>query len=399
MHDSKYEEYEIIDETEEKMVELTASKQKKQKMPSYFKKVVAVTLVSSLLLGGFGGYIGSYFSNSKTSLSSDFASYADNTASEIQTMQVTEKGSIASMVAKAKQAVVAIDVEASNINKGFGSDVLKGSGSGVIISNDGYIITNNHVIEDANSIKVYLANGKDYLAKLIGTDPKTDVALLKIEATNLAFLPQGDSSMLHEGDVAIAIGNPLGMLSGTVTSGIISGQDRAITIDGKSMNLLQTDAAINPGNSGGALIDASGKLIGLVVAKSGGINVEGIGFAIPVNDVKLVLSDLQKYGYVKGRPVMGISIAEINDSFTAQQYGVKKFGVYIADVAVGSGADQAGLKAGDYLANIAGKVINSYADIETILKSKKVGEKITVGIERDGITKNVTVTLQEQGKI
>ncbi|MEI7884596.1 MAG: trypsin-like peptidase domain-containing protein [Clostridia bacterium] len=399
MHDSKYEEYETNGEVEKKVEQLAIVKQEKQKMPSYLKKAMAVTIISSMLLGGFGGYLVGFGSNGKASLSAGAVAYTDNASNVAQTMQVVGSNSLASMVAKAKQAVVAIDVEATNSNTAFGNETLKGSGSGVIISSDGYIITNNHVIQDTSSIKVYLASGKEYKAKLIGTDSKTDVALLKIDATNLTVLPQGDSSKLHEGDMAIAIGNPLGMLSGTVTSGIISGQDRAIVIDGKSMNLLQTDAAINPGNSGGALVDANGNLIGLVVAKSGGVNVEGLGFAIPVNDVKLVLNDLQKYGYVKGRPVMGISIVEVNDTITAQQYGVEKFGVYIANIAIGSGAEKAGLKAGDYISKIDGKVISSYADIDKVIKTKKVGETIIIGIERNGTAEDVNVTLQEQGKI
>jgi serine protease Do len=194
-----------------------------------------------------------------------------------------------------------------------------------------------------NVIEVTLNNGDVYAASLIATDSKTDLAVIKIETTGLTAAILGDSDALVVGEDAIAIGNPLGELGGTVTNGIISALDREVTVEGQKMNLLQTNAAINPGNSGGGLFNAKGELIGIVSAKSSGTDIEGLGFAIPVNDVKEVVVQLIEKGYVAGRPALGVSVIDINSIQLAMQYGVSQYGVYIAEVLEDSAAEKAGL--------------------------------------------------------
>jgi len=225
-----------------------------------------------------GGYLGMYVSNSTSS----------NTSDEIldvsQTSTLTKAETDLTQVAqKCKGSVVEIKTETMVRDRFFGNYVSKGAGSGVIISDKGYIITNYHVVDDATSIYVTLEDGDEYEAEYIGGDSRNDIAILKIEGKNFVVAKLGNSDKLIEGEDVIAIGNPLGELGGTVTEGIISSTSREITIDGVKMDLLQTSAAINPGNSGGGLFNMNGELIGVVNAKSSGSEIEGLGFAIPVN--------------------------------------------------------------------------------------------------------------------
>ncbi len=229
----------------------------------------------------------------------DKTSSAGSTENESSTQKVADSAS---------NSVVEIVTEAVTKSQFMQDMVTEGAGSGVIVTTDGYIVTNNHVIEGASKITVTTKDGTSYEGTLVGTDSESDVALVKINATNLQPAVMGDSDALAVGQDAIAIGNPLGELGGTVTEGIISALDREITLDGETMNLLQTSAAINPGNSGGGLFNSDGELIGIVVAKSSGADVEGLGFAIPINDVKSVVESLQTDGYVKGRASLGVTL-------------------------------------------------------------------------------------------
>ena len=274
--------------------------------------------------------------------------------------------------------------------------VSEGAGSGVILSQDGKIVTNNHVIEGASTITVRLRSGETYPATLIGTDSETDVALLKIDATGLTPATLGDSDTLKVGEPAIAIGNPLGQLGGTVTDGIISALNRDITLDGETMNLLQTNAAINPGNSGGGLFNAQGELIGIVVAKSSGTGVEGLGFAIPINQVKSVVAELETNGYVTGRAAMGVSLVDIQDAQTAMAYRVDRAGVYVLAVNDGSAAQKAGIQAGDCIVSVDGTEISDASSLTALIESHSVGDTISVSVLRNGQTLTLPVTLGEQ---
>ena len=296
--------------------------------------------------------------------------------------------------------VFEITTETTSYDSFYGQYVSKAAGSGVIISQDGYILTNNHVIDGATSITVRLTNQKTYTAKLIGKDSTLDIALLKIEETDLTTATFGDSAKLSVGQVAIAIGNPLGQLGGTVTDGIISAMDREITIDGKKMNLLQTNAAINPGNSGGGLFDANGNLIGIVVAKSSstssGTSVEGLGFAIPINDVVSVLDDLKTNGRVTNRAYLGVNVVDIINENAKFMYRVEKEGVYVSYVQPDSAAQQAGIKAYDRLVKIDDKEISESTDLTNYLAKHKKGDKVKIVVERDGKEITLDVTLGER---
>ena len=322
-------------------------------------------------------------SHSKTGLNLEHA-----TGSEMTIQEIVNKNALAVVEIRTEQVVTDI---------WLGQYVTQGAGSGVIMESDGYIATNNHVIEGARKITVTLKTGTSYDASLVATDPQTDIALLKINAQGLSTATPGDSSDLVVGDLAVAIGNPLGELGGTATAGIISALDRNVTVSGKRMSLLQTDASINPGNSGGGLFNQYGELIGIVVAKSGGSNVEGLGFAIPVNSVKPVLFDLMNTGYVQGRVQMGLTLMNITTREDALQYGVSALGVYVisADTIQSKAA---GFIEGDRILLIEGAIINSYDDIPVILANHKVGDIITVSIIRGGKMKELKVTLQEKKK-
>ena len=297
---------------------------------------------------------------------------------------------------KAAPSVVEIVVEGTSTSYGMfgGTYTTKGAGSGVIISETGYIITNNHVVEDSNKITVKTYDGKEYDATLVGTDSKTDIAVIKITASGLTPAVIGDSSKIAQGDTAIVIGNPLGTLGGTVTSGIISAVSREIVIDRESMNLIQTDATINSGNSGGGMFDGNGNLIGIVNAKDSGTTstgtvIEGIGFAIPVNTAMEIASQLMESGKVTNRATLGVYLQELTRN--TQQY---KAGLYITDIISGSGAEAAGLQAYDRIIKVDGTEVEGYTDLSKLLRDKNVGDTIEVVVERNGeeVTAQVTLT-------
>ncbi len=268
-----------------------------------------------------------------------------------------------------------------------GETVEQGSGSGIIISADGYIVTNQHVIDGATEVEVILNTGTSYKAQIIGQDTRTDLAVLKIEPTAeepLTAAVLGDSDALQVGELAVAIGNPMGMeFSGSVTAGIISALNRSMTIDSRTYNLIQTDAAINSGNSGGALINKYGEVIGINSVKISSSMVEGMGFAIAISEAKPIIEDLMNTGYVTGRPLIGIGIKETY------------YGLFIGSVAEGSGAEKAGLKSGDMILEVDGQKVNSSAAINEIRDTKKPGDTLKIKILRDSETQEVTVTLTE----
>ena len=270
------------------------------------------------------------------------------------------------------------------------------SGSGVIISSDGYIVTNNHVIENANEVKVILNTNENYTAKVIGKDSRTDLAVLKIDASELPFAKMGESSQLRVGDTAIAIGNPLGQeFAGTTTQGIISGLNRSVTIDNKQLNLIQTDAAINPGNSGGALVNAYGQLIGINTAKISSSSLEGLGFAIPIDEAKPIIEDLIDNGYVRGRPVIGIGGSAVTER-DAEVYENLTVGVYVSSMTPDSPAYLAGIKIGDIITSCDGKKVETVEDINEIKNKKQPGDKMTVTVYRQGKKHNIELVLGEE---
>ena len=303
---------------------------------------------------------------------------------------------IPQIAAQTENSVVEIRTESVTNSLFLRQFVTEGAGSGVILSEDGYIVTNNHVIEGASTITVTLHDGSSYPAQLIATDSQMDIGVIKIEAQGLQAAVLGDSDSLQVGDPVIAVGNPLGQLGGTVTDGIVSALDRQIVLDNEQRVLLQTNAAINPGKSGGGLFNHQGELIGIVVAKSAGEDIEGLGFAIPINDAKPVIEDLISQGYVGGRVSLGVTVLDLNTPQLAAQYGFSAPGVYIAEIAENSSAEEGGLQVGDCFVAINGTVIETTSDITSILNESSVGDELQIQINRDGQLVDVPVTLKEK---
>ena len=302
--------------------------------------------------------------------------------------------SVQQVIANNENAVVEIRTESVSKDSWLKNYVTEGAGSGVIVDSNGYILTCNHVIEGASNITVTLKNGKKQNARLIGTDPATDVAVIKISGKNFHAATYGDSKELSLGDMVVAIGNPLGQLGGSASCGIISSLDRELEIGGRTMNLLQTDASINPGNSGGGLFDSHGNLIGIVVAKSSGSDIEGLGFAIPVNKASEIAKSLIKNGKVKDRSLLGVTILEIPDARAAMEQGVEMAGVYIHEVK-GTNAKKAGFEPGDYIYYLDGQKISQSSQIFSILEKHKPGEKIPVTVIRGNKTIKLETVLEE----
>ncbi|HHU62986.1 MAG TPA: trypsin-like serine protease [Clostridiales bacterium] len=269
----------------------------------------------------------------------------------------------------------------------------QGTGSGIIISSDGYIVTNNHVIEGATKIGVMLPGGEQVEAQLIGRDARTDLAVIKVNAEGLTAAKLGNSDKIRPGELAVAIGNPLGhQLAGSVTVGVISAVGRTLQVDGKTLNLIQTDAAINPGNSGGALVNRNGEVIGINTLKQAAVGVEGLGFAIPINDAKPIIEQLIEYGYIS-RPGMGIWGTEITEQ-AAKEYNVPT-GILVRRVVADGAAAKAGIIPGDIIIEMEGKPIKTFDELNKILQNYKVNDDVDLVIWRDGKRIELTLTLGE----
>ena len=274
------------------------------------------------------------------------------------------------------------------------------AGSGIIISEDGYVLTNNHVISGADKITVYVNSGdgseeQSYEATLVGSSESNDIAVLKIDATGLNAAAFGDSDQIEVGELAVAIGNPMGQVHGSVTAGIISAVEQELTIDDVTINAIQTDAAINPGNSGGALFDSYGNVIGIVYAKSSSVSIEGIGYAIPVNNIKDLVAQMindpdSVKDQTKGSQIMlGITIRDITEDMS-KQYSMP-VGVYITDVSTMSAAERAGLQKGDIIVGFAGEDVKTADELNALKAKQTPGDTVAVKIDRNG--KEMTLDL------
>jgi len=271
-------------------------------------------------------------------------------------------------------------------------------GSGIIMSADGYIITNNHVIEGMTTISVVLDDGTTHPARLIGADARTDLAVIKINADNLPAAEFGDSDKLEQGDPAIAIGNPAGLqLQNTVTSGIISAINRDILIEDRTMTLIQTDASINPGNSGGPLVNEFGQVIGINTIKIGITYYEGLGFAIPINTAKPIIDELISNGYIKGRPSIGINGQSIS-ARDAAFYNLPE-GLYVEYVHPYSDAFRKGLRRGDVITRMNGTKLSSTAEIKKIRDNFKAGDTVTLTIYRNGREEDIKIMLMDEATL
>lgn len=386
-------------------------KKPKEKKP---KKKVSLTagtavllavacVVLSLVSGLIGSYVMSGRSNAVYVDKDGNVSSNGGTAVLYRAVETeTEDGKDASLESIAdlvSDSVVEITTEyVTNTNSFFGQYVSDGAGSGVIISDDGYVVTNNHVIYSsdldklASTIKIRLRDGMTYDASVIGRDNDSDIAVLKIDAEGLTAAVWGDSDKLSVGQTIVAVGNPLGQLGGSVTSGIVSSTDREVTVENTKMNLIQIDAAVNPGNSGGGLFNLKGELVGIVNAKSSGTGIEGLGFAIPANDATSTVEQLIEYGYVKGRVYLGISFYEANT-------GVSYFGssnetvLYVYGTE--KGYNDTVLQRGDRILTIDGEAISSTSDVKSLLKDHSVGDKLKFTVLRNNQTVEAEVTCYE----
>ncbi len=368
--------------------------------------LVAAICVSAMLFTGCTAINGEYFGSALDGKDSGGASTGDSVVlTRDLTTVVRESGdsaelSIAEVAELVCDSVVEITTEFRTV--GYFSQVTSGAGSGVIIAENGYIITNNHVIADtdndgslADSIKVRLTNGEIYEASVIGADSDSDIAVIKIEASGLKFASFGDSDSLVVGEGVVAVGNPLGTLGGTVTNGIISALDREIDVDGNTMTLLQTNAAVNPGNSGGGLFNMAGNLIGIVNAKSSGTGIEGLAFAIPANDAYEIACELIEHGYVRGKVFLGVTFANVTSQSVAYRYfGSSSTGVYVIETA--EGYNDNNLKYGDRIIAVNGTEISDTSDITLILKGCSVGDQIEFTLYRDKKLTTVTLTCFEK---
>lgn len=373
-----------------------AKKPKKQRKPisrGGIAIALAVTMVFSCGLGFGGGYFANKV-NTSTSGSLNITK-TSNSGTTTTASSTSKANSTSEIVKKTADSVVEISTE-SVVTGSFAQQyVQQGAGSGVIISQDGYILTNNHVINGANSVKVRLRDGTEYDATIIGSDSDNDIALLKVSATGLSPATFGDSNSLAVGDYVVAIGNPLGELGGTVTDGIISALARKVTIEDTQMTLLQTNAQVNPGNSGGGLFNANCELVGIVNAKQSATEVEGIAFAIPINNVLDILSDLKEYGYVTGKVDLGIDFTDITSDETAFYYGVNQTGCYVLSVDSGSNAEKAGVTRGDLVTKVNDTDVSSSSDITTALEKAEVGDTVTFTVSRRGTSKTISFVLEE----
>ena len=378
----------------------SAPQQPPKKEKKHNKVLLRVLAGVGVVALGFGSGIGGAVVASRAGLTGnqvvvqevqrDTSTDASNTGSTDGTSMTMQQ-----IAAVASPSVVAITTEQMSSSQTWfgGYYVQSGAGSGIIISQDGYILTCAHVVSGATSVKVQL-NGSDqsYDATVVGVDSTSDIAVLKIDATGLTPAVIGDSDKLAVGETTVAVGNPLGTLSNTVTQGIVSALNRQVTVEDNDMTLIQTDTSISPGNSGGGLFNANGELIGVVNAKSSYSEAEGIGFAIPINTAMDIAQQLIENGAV-ARPVLGVSILDIQDSSTAQQYGVSALGVYVADVTKGGGAEAAGVQRGDRIIAIDDTAVSSTSTVKSYLADKQVGDTVTLQVEREGKVLTLNVTL------
>ena len=398
-YNSPHEPWEQPIETTGHVVEEPGHKEPKKKK-SFGGKIVALCLVCALVGGVAGGAGVAAFSGNNSGGSTTLVE-GERTPTVVNVSNVTTKDPLtASQIYQAYVgSTVGITTEIVTTNY-FGQPVSQAAaGSGFVISDNGYILTNYHVIKGASSIKVAFMDGTNYDATLVGGESENDIAVLKINASGLSPVVLGNSDNVQVGEQVVAIGNPLGELTYSMTSGIVSAKDRSITMEnGEVMNMIQTDTAINSGNSGGPLFDMYGQVIGITTAKlssssSSSATIEGLGFAIPINDIKGMVEDIMENGYVTGKPYMGITVSTVPESIS-ERYGMSQ-GALVESVDENSCAAKAGLEKGDIITAIDGETVISSAELVEAKKAYKAGDTVTLTVERDGEMLELTLTFDE----
>ena len=394
------EEREPIIETNQFHVHETEPSKKKKGMAAKF---VALGLCCALIGGAVGG--GGVWAVSRLAGSHSviYQGTGDTTAVTLSNVDGQTVLTPEEIYAANLGAVVGVN---GNVDTNVWGYTVKNavSGSGFVISSNAttsYILTNYHVIDGVSDITVFFADGKSYDATLVGGEADNDIAVLKIDVGNLQTVVLGDSDTLNVGENVYAIGNPLGELTFTFTGGYVSAKDRSVTMsDGTVMNMLQTDTAINSGNSGGPLFNEYGQVVGIVSAKlssssSSKASVEGLGFAIPINDVKDMITSIMEHGYVTGKPNVGILMSDINEA--AQRYGVPA-GAEVLAILENSGAEKGGLQVGDIITAVNGEEVQNSDALKAAVQDCKAGDQVTFTVYRDGDSVDVTITLDEDNQ-
>lgn len=380
---------------------------KPKKTKNQAGKIVALALCCSLMggaagAGGFAAY-DLLSGRSEVTLPSETAEALNVSAINVGEREDT---TVTKVSVDSSRVLSAAEIYAANVNSTVGiTTSLKvnlfgrqteqaASGSGFILTADGYIVTNYHVIEDAESIKVTTYDNNSYDAKLIGYDENNDIAVLKVEATGLKPVVIGNSDNMNVGDSVVAIGNPLGELTFSLTTGVVSALNRSITIDDTPMTLIQTDCAINSGNSGGALFNSHGEVIGITNAKysssgrNSGSSIDNIGFAIPMNSVTETVTSIIEKGYVE-KVYIGVTVS----SYGSGRSSENDQGLIVESVVEGSPAEEAGLKSGDIITYLDGEKLTASADIASMLAKRSAGDVVTLTVIRDGETLKIKVKL------
>ena len=363
----------------------------KKKNSIWKKSGVKVTalLLACALVGGGAGFGGAALARSVGVGGGTVIHQSDRTVQEVTVKKVTGQTLMtpAEVYASTVGSVVSINCSAVSTNI-FGQRVESASsGSGFVITQDGYIVTNHHVVASASSVKVTMYDGKEYSAAVVGSDSDYDVAVLKVETTGLQPVTLGNSADVNVGDTVLAIGNPLGELTFSMSQGIVSCCDRAINVSGTPFNMIQVDASINPGNSGGPLMNLYGEVVGIVSAKYSSYSntaVEGLGFAIPIGDVQAVITDIMENGQITSKPSMGITAGTMTRQMATQYQIDKDNGVFVYSVDKGGAGEKAGLRMGDVITKVDSMEITSMEDLTAAKKGHRAGDTVTVIYYRDG---------------
>jgi len=355
-------------------------------------KIVALALVCALV----GGLVGAGASSAAAKVNHTSIQISDREVAQVQTVKVDGKTQMSMSEVYASNVNSVVSINVSSTTNYFGQQVeTAASGTGFFITQDGYILTNHHVISGASTVKVTLYNGETYDATVIGSDSDYDIAVIKIDVTGATPVVLGDSSKVAIGESVAAVGNPLGELTFSMSEGIVSCVNRAINVDGTPFNMIQVDCSINPGNSGGPLFNSYGEVIGIVSAKYSSYSnttVEGIGFAIPINDVLAMVEDIMTDGYVTDKPYMGFVPQNMTAQMAMQyRYDVTE-GVFVCSVEEGSAADKAGLQMGDVITKIDDTTISDMTDLNAAKKSYRAGDTVTLTVYREGKTIEVPLT-------
>lgn len=379
-----------------------------RRFAAYIAVITATAVISSAVVGGvlynrFSEDLQKLEASVKPSyVNSTYTPYIEEVSDNIIKTALPSGSTVTQIAKSVGPSVVGIRMTVAGSRLGsYGS---KAEGSGIIISKDGYVATNYHVVQYADPklsvsrntlLEVFLPDGRQAEAQFIGGDSKTDLAVVKITMDDLPVAELGDSSELEVGELAVAIGNPLGLeFAGSVTVGVISALDRQVETGNTTLNTIQTDAAINPGNSGGALVNSRGQVIGINTVKVSVTGVEGLGFAIPISEAKPILDQLVAHGYVTGRPLLGITGYEITQAM-ARRNEVPQ-GILVTEISPGSGAENAGIRQNDIIVSLAGKEVTTMKDIDDIKKEYKAGDSVDITVYRDGSNKTLTLVFSEE---